>query len=112
LLLIVSTARLTVFLRSPHCVTWTFSDRKAHASLLARSLRQLAQNSATTGTSCFTRAYEAHNRMLWPMRTFARSALDFWPTPAPAAAAMEPACPDTTRSDDERGVRTDCAGTP
>jgi len=39
-------------------------------------------------------AYETHNRMLWPMRTFARSALDVMANPAPPLAAVGLAYPD------------------
>ena len=39
-------------------------------------------------------AYEAHNRMLWPMRTLAHSALDLLANPAPPLAAVQLAYPD------------------
>jgi polyhydroxyalkanoate depolymerase len=39
-------------------------------------------------------AYETHNRMLWPMRAFARSALDVMAHPAPPLAAVRLAYPD------------------
>jgi polyhydroxyalkanoate depolymerase len=39
-------------------------------------------------------AYETHNRMWWPMRTFARSALDAIAHPAPPLAAARLAYPD------------------
>lgn len=39
-------------------------------------------------------AYETHNRMLWPMRAFARSALDLMAHPAPPLAAVQLAYPD------------------
>ncbi|HTT11608.1 MAG TPA: polyhydroxyalkanoate depolymerase [Burkholderiaceae bacterium] len=39
-------------------------------------------------------AYETHNRLLWPMRTFARSALDLMAQPVPPLSAARLAYPD------------------
>ena len=39
-------------------------------------------------------AYEAHTRLLWPMRTLARSALDVMANPVPPLAAVQLAYPD------------------
>jgi poly(3-hydroxybutyrate) depolymerase len=50
-------------------------------------------------------AYEAHNRMLWPMRAFARTSLDLMAHPAPPLAAVQLAYPD---NDSQRRMIAAC----
>jgi poly(3-hydroxybutyrate) depolymerase len=47
------------------------------------------------GAPVLYEAYETHNRMLWPLRAFARSALDVMAHPAPPLAAVRLAYPDS-----------------
>jgi len=53
------------------------------------------QNPPSSKPPVLYEAYEAHNRMLWPLRTFARSALDAMAGPVPPLAAVNLAYPDS-----------------
>jgi len=90
----VSTARL-IACPLPGVRYLVLTVRKGHASRRAALARSLRRGWETrSGTHVLYQAYETHNRMLWPMRTFARSALDIMATPAPPLAAVGLAYPD------------------